>query len=128
MAERNDLPDHLPEELDRLIIIGNRMVRDLDDRTSPFAQMMTRAQGEYVLAARALIDVDLMTGAGIAEARRLQAQARRYQDLCVWISNCLEEAGQAEDEDAEFDEHDEPAIEEMKEMMHGRRDKPATDA
>ena len=120
---------HLPEELELLIAVtlGDKIERALTDKTSPFARMMDNARAEYIAAVAQLIEVELHNTVGRAEASRLQAQARRYRDLCEWIGAALEQAGHAED--ALDQDHDEDAVEQLKEQLNGpRTDKPAFDA
>ena len=83
--------------------------------------MMSRAQQEYVSAVRALVyETEL------PRIQSLQAQARRYEDLCVWINDAMEAAGVADDDLAS--ETGDEAIEQLKDMQYGNRDKPADDA
>jgi regulator of protease activity HflC (stomatin/prohibitin superfamily) len=119
----------LSEEEREFIIaatLGDNIERACTDQTSPLAHLLARSRGEYSAAVLALIDTDLHDAKGISEATRLQAQARRYQDMCHWINDALEAAGQADEILA--DDVDGEAVEQLKEQMNGKRDKPAPDA
>jgi hypothetical protein len=122
-----DRPAHLPDEISILDAqsLGDQIERAIAIPTSPFAEMMRRAREAYCAALAVLIECDLLTPEGIMDAIRVQAEARRYKDLCHWIEEALEMAGRAD----KILENTEPAIEELEELIHGRRhDKPAFDA
>lgn len=106
--------------------LGMRIEKHLLDPKDPFTMFLDRSRDEFIAAATALIDVDLSTRDGIDQARRLQAEARRYRDLCSWITDALEEREAAIE--AIDGEEEEAAVEELKDMINGNRSKPAPDA
>ena len=121
---------HVPGDYEDIIAatLGDNIERALRARVSPFSKMMAKARDNAVDGIHALIDADLNTRVGIEEAKRFQAQAVRYRDLVIWIHNALEEAGVA-DENLDQEETEEPAIEQLKEQLHGKSSvKPAPDA
>ena len=120
---------HIESDLPALIAaaeLGDRIERHLLDPKDPFTLMLDRARDEFMAATQALLDADLTTVEGIEQARSLQAKALRYRDMCAWITDALEnreaaaEAINGEEEDA--------AVEQLKDMLHGNRSKPASDA
>lgn len=129
MADLDDLA-HLPEDEEALLnaTLGDELRKALDNPKSPFSQMMERARAEYTAGVLALIDADLHTKEGIADAIRVQAHATRYRDMCRWIRDALEKAALADAQLLETADVDEPAIEELMEQRHGKRGKPAFDA
>lgn len=120
---------HLESDLGPLIAaaeLGDRIERYLTDAKSPFSMMLARAREEFIAATQALLEADLQTSSGIEQARSLQATAKRYSQMCIWITQALEER-----EDAVDDlngEEEEAAVEELKDMQNGSRAKPAPDA
>jgi len=106
--------------------LGMRIEKHLLDRTDPFTMFLDRARDQFMAAATALLDVDLNTTDGIEQARRLQAEARRYSEMCSWITDALEEREAAIE--AIDSEEEEAAVEELKDMINGNRSKPAPDA
>lgn len=121
---------HLEDDLLPLVAkatLGDRIERALQDHASPFSAMMDRARSEYLAAVSALIFSDLHTTAGIEDAKANQADARRYQDLCRWIADALEEAGAADDA-LNASAEDDPDIQQLKDDLNGQRSKPAPDA
>lgn len=120
---------HIESDLPALIAaaeLGDRIERHLLDRKNPLSMFLANAREEFIAATQALLDADLTTRDGIAQAQRLQAQAQRYRDMCAWITDALEAreaAVEALDGDVE-----EPAVEALKDMMNGHRSKPAPDA
>ena len=108
--------------------LGENIERRLLNPTDPFSMMLERARKEFLEAIVALIDTDMTTPAGITHARALQSHAARYRDMCRWISEGLTDGEQAAEElNADYGEQDQ-AIEELREQIHGKRDKPAPDA
>lgn len=120
---------HLESDLGALIAaaeIGDRIEKYLTDAKSPFSMMLDRARDEFIAASLALLDADLQTSSGIEQARSLQATAKRYSDMCRWITQALEAR-----EDAVIDlegEEEDAAVEELKDMYDASRAKPARDA
>lgn len=121
---------HLERDLAALIAaaeLGDRIEKRLLDPKDPFAMLLDRARSDFMVAVQILINADLESNDGIFEARRAQAQAVRYRDMCQWITDALEEAGGAvEAMAAEADE--DPAVEQLKDQLNGNRAKPAPDA
>ena len=120
---------HIESDLPALIAaaeLGDRIERHLLDPKSPFSMMLDRARDEFVTATQALLNADLTTVEGIEQARSLQANALRYRDMCAWITDALEEREAAVE--AIDGEQEEPAVEELKDMLNGNRSKPASDA
>lgn len=119
--DAGDLPDILAAAE-----LGMRIEKHLLDPADPFSMMLDRARESFIRAAHLLLEADLHTSDGIEQARSLQAEARRYRDMCSWITDALEEreaAVQALD-----GEQEEEAVEQLKDMIHGNRAKPAPDA
>ncbi len=120
---------HIESDLPSLIAaaeLGDRIERHLLDPKDPFSLMLDRARDEFIAATQALLDVDLHTSDGVEQARSLQATAKRYRDMCAWITDALEERAAAVEE---LDgEEEEPAVEQLKDMLNGNRSKPAPDA
>lgn len=110
------------------ISLGEAIERALTDVKSPLSALLSGARADYVSAITALIDADLTTREGIDNARQLQAKAQRYRDLCRYVSEAMEAASRAEEALEDDDASEEPAIEELKDMQHGYRGKPAPDA
>ncbi len=106
--------------------LGMRIERHLLDPKDPFTLFLDRSREQFIAAAMALLDADLITGDGIEQARRLQAEAQRYRDMCSWITDALEERESAIE--AIDGEEEEAAVEELKDMINGNRSKPAPDA
>lgn len=126
---RTDEAAHTDSDLGPLIAaaeLGDNIERHLLDARSPFSMMLDRARDEFMAATQALLDVDLQTSSGIEQARSLQAQARRYSDMCVWITQALEEREDAVD--SLNGEEEEAAVEELKDIQNASRAKPAPDA
>ena len=120
---------HTESDLGPLIAaaeLGDRIEKYLLDRKSPFSMMLDRARDEFIAATQALLDVDLQTSSGIEQARSLQADARRYRDMCIWITQALEARADAVDD--LNGEEEEAAVEELKDMFNASRAKPAPDA
>jgi hypothetical protein len=120
---------HHEDEIGPLIVaatIGDNIERALRDQTSPFAAMMFKARKEFLAAQLSLLEADLHTTAGIEQARSLQAQAKRYADLCRWITDAWDDRERALDDIDGAEE--EPAVEELKDMHDASRAKPAPDA
>lgn len=120
---------HLESDLQSLIAaaeLGDRIERHLLNAKDPFSLFLAKARTEFMSAAQLLLDVDLHTEDGVAEARRQQAIATRYRDMCVWITDALEQAGAAV-EALEADGEDE-AVEQLKDQLNVNRAKPAPDA
>lgn len=120
---------HIESDLPALIAaaeLGDRIERHLLNPKDPFSMMLDRAREEFMAATQALLDADLTTVEGIEQARSLQAKALRYRDMCAWITDALE-AREAAVEALDGDEED-PAVEELKDMLNGNRSKPASDA
>lgn len=106
--------------------LGMRIEKHLLDPKDPFTMFLDRSREQFIAAATALLDADLVTREGIEQARRLQAEANRYRDMCSWITDALEEREAAiEQIDGE---EEEAAVEQLKDMIHGNRSKPAPDA
>lgn len=108
------------------LAMGDRLERASTDKANPFSVMIDRSRAEYVQATRDLIFADLHTPDGIAKAIRLQAEARRYENLCIWVADIMEAASQAEDDLTEEIDGDE--IQKLKDQMNGNGSKPAPDA
>jgi len=106
--------------------LGDRIERYLLDAKSPFSMMLERARDEFIAATQALLDVDLQTSSGVDQARSLQAEARRYRDMCIWITQALEARADAVDD--LNGEEEEAAVEELKDILDASRAKPAQDA
>lgn len=106
--------------------LGMRIEKHLLDPQDPFTMMLDRAREQFISAAMGLLDADLITSEGIEQARRLQAEATRYRDMCSWITDALEEREAAVE--AIDGEEEEAAVEELKDMIYGNRSKPAPDA
>ena len=106
--------------------LGMRIERHLLDPKDPFTMFLDRSRDQFISAATALLDADLVTTEGIEQARRLQADAIRYRDMCSWITDALEEREAAIE--AIDGEEEEAAVEQLKDMIHGTRSKPAPDA
>ncbi len=106
--------------------LGMRIERHLLDSKDPFTMFLDRARDQFINAAHALLDADLHTRDGIEQAKRLQAEALRYKDMCSWITDALEEREAAVE--AIDGEEEEAAVEELKDMIYGNRSKPAPDA
>jgi hypothetical protein len=120
---------HLERDLHSLIAaaeLGDRIERHLLDAKDPFSLFLAKARNEFMAAVQHLLDVDLHTDDGVAEARRQQAIATRYRDMCIWITDALE-ARAAAVEALEADGEDE-AVEQLKDQMNVNRAKPAPDA
>lgn len=110
-----------------MVALGDAVEQLLTDKMNPFQMMLSRARDAFLDAQISLLDADLNTRAGIERARSAQADARRYRDMCKWIVDCFDAREEAEDHLANGEE--EPAVEELKDMIHGeRRAKPAPDA
>ena len=107
--------------------LGDNIEHQCQLKTTPLARLLKKSRDEYVLAIDGLLHCDLISAAGIEDARRMQAQAQRYRDMCTWLNDALEEAGIAE-AGAE-QEVEEDAVEELKEQLYGKpQDRPAPDA
>jgi hypothetical protein len=120
---------HIESDLPSLIAaaeLGDRIERHLLDPKDPFTMFLDRARGEFIAATQALLDVDLSTGDGVEQARSLQAKAKRYADMCSWITDAMEERESAVTA-IDGDEED-AAVEQLKDMLNGNRSKPASDA
>lgn len=120
---------HIESDLAPLIAaaeLGDRIEKYLLDPKNPFAMMLDRARDDFIAATQALLDVDLATRDGIEQARSLQAQAKRYRDMCRYITDALEEREDAA-ETLEGEEED-AAVEELKDLLNASRAKPAPDA
>lgn len=120
---------HTESDLGPLIAaaeLGDRIERYLLDPKSPVSMMLERARDEFIAASLALLEADLQTSSGIEQARSLQAEARRYRDMCRWITDALEERADAVD-DLNGAEED-AAVEELKDIIDASRAKPAPDA
>lgn len=120
---------HHEDDLRSLITmatLGDAIERAIAQPTSPFSAMLIKAREEFLAAHQSLLDCDLNTTAGIEQARSLQADARRYQDLCRWITDAWDDREQA-DETLNGGE-EEAAVEELKDLADGNRAKPAPDA
>lgn len=120
---------HTESDLGPLIAaaeLGDRIERYLLDPKHPVSMMLDRARDEFIAASLALLEADLQTSSGIEQARSLQAQARRYSDMCRWITDALEERADAVD-DLNGEEED-AAVEELKDILDASRAKPAPDA
>lgn len=125
-----DLSHFEPDELELLAVstLGDNIGRLLSNRTSPLSMLLARASTEYAGALMALVEVPLQTAQGLEQATLLQAQALRYRDMCEWLRNALEDAEDADSKmEADGDGSDE-AVEELKEQLHGKRDKHSPDA
>ncbi len=121
--------DHRDDEEAGLIaaaVLGDKIERAILNPTNPFGAMMIRARDEFIAAQQALLLADLHTTDGMEQARSLQAQARRYHDMCRWITDAWDDRDEAEEliEGAQ----EEPAVEELKDIQNGNRAKPAPDA
>ena len=120
---------HIESDLPALIaaaVLGDRIEKYLTDPKSPFCMMLDRARDEFLAATEALLNADLTTVDGIEQARSLQATALRYRDMCSWISDALEARAAAVE--AIDGEEEEPAVEQLKDMLNANRSKPAPDA
>lgn len=120
---------HTESDLGPLIAaaeLGDHIERYLLDAKSPFSMMLERARDEYIAATQALLDADLQTSSGVDQARSLQAEARRYRDMCIWITQALEARSDAVDD--LNGEEEEAAVEELKDILDASRAKPAPDA
>lgn len=106
--------------------LGMRIEGYLLDPKSPFTMMLDRAREEFIDATLSLLETDLHTGSGIEQAMSLQAKARRYSDMCRYITDALEERESAVE--ALDGEEEEAAVEQLKDMIYGPRSKPAPDA
>ena len=106
--------------------LGMRIEKHLLDPRDPFTMFLDRARDEFLTAVHQLLAADLVTPSGIEQARCLQATAQRYRDMCSWITDALEEREQAIE--AIDGEEEEAAVEELKDMINGKRSKPASDA
>lgn len=88
------LPETLDQWLETKVLIGERLTLALrHDRSSPFALMMKRAADHAVIAAKALLEVDLKNN--VADAVSHQSEVRRYLQLYGWINEALNEAESA---------------------------------
>ena len=120
---------HIESDLPALIAaaeLGDRIERHLLNAKDPFSLFLAKARTEFMSAAQLLLDVDLHTEDGVAEARRQQAIATRSRDMCIWITDALEDRAAAV-EALEADGEDE-AVEQLKDQMNVNRAKPAPDA
>jgi hypothetical protein len=105
--------------------LGMRIEQHLLDPRNPFSMFLDRAREEFIAATLSLLDADLATSAGIEQARSLQAKAQRYQTMCAWISDAMEERESAVQ--AIDGEEEEEAVEQLKDQIYGIRAKPAPD-
>lgn len=120
---------HIESDLPALIAaaeLGDRIERHLLNPKDPFTMMLDRARDDFIAASQALLEADLHTSSGIEQARRLQAQALRYRDMCAWITDALEAREAAAE--AIDGEEEEAAVEELKDLLNAGRAKPAPDA
>lgn len=108
------------------VALGDAMERAVQEPTSPFGAMIIKARESFVDAQKALLETDLNTTAGIEQARSLQAEARRYMDLCRWITDAWDDRDQASE--ALDSGEEEAAVLELMEAQNGQRAKPAPDA
>lgn len=125
---QNDYTHVDPEELELIAAstLGDNIERLISDRTSPLSMLMARSVKEFSDAILALIEVPLQTAEGLEQAIHLQANARRYRDMCQWLRDGLSDAEAADTELA--GEVEDEAVETLKDQLHGKRDKPAPDA
>lgn len=119
-----------PEDFELIAVstLGDNIARLMSNRTSPLSMLLARASTEYAGALMALVEVPLQTAEGLAQATLLQAQALRYRDMCKWLRDSLEDAEDADARIAADGDGEDEAVEELKEQLHGKRDKPAPDA
>lgn len=126
MQVEADHRDDMIPAITAMAVLGDNIERALTTPTSPFSAMMERARAEFIAAQTALLHVDLHTKEGMEQARSLQADARRYRDLCAWIVDAFDNREAAEE--ALVSEEDEDAVEELKDTLYGTaRAKPAPD-
>lgn len=65
------------------------IIQDVQAET-PFGLVIRRAEAAAVQAVKGLVECDLFTRAGIEKARALQAEARRYRDIAIWLDQELQ--------------------------------------
>lgn len=116
------------EELEMIAAstLGDNIERLISDRTSPLSMLLARAATQYSSALLAFLDVPLQTAEGLEQAIHLQAEARRYRDMCQWLKDGLTDAEYADD--AMAGEVEDEAVEELKDQLNGKRDKHSYDA
>ena len=108
------------------IELGDRIEQHLKDAKSPFSMFLDRARDHFLVANHQLLEADLQTSDGVKQAQRLQAEAQRYMRMCSWIADAFE--GRESAANSMTGEVEEAAVEELKEQIYGKRDKPAPDA
>lgn len=124
---------HLADDIAPLvaqIAMGDEVMRALMDSRNPFSMMLEKACVQFQSAALSLLDpavTDLTTPQGIEQARSLQATARRYIEMCEWISESMSDAHAAETTLSD-DEEEEDAVAQLMEQQNGHRAQPAPDA
>ena len=89
-----DLPDELA--LRAAQALGDAVEQGCLNLKSPFGAMMRRARIEFVSAIDGMLHADLVTDEGLNKARKSQADAKRYFDLCHWVKDCMDEASMAD--------------------------------
>jgi len=83
------------QEAEQDFALGINLQDALAHHGTPIRIILSQAAKEACEATRALIDADLYSDEGIAQARVLQAQALRYRELIEWVDEKLAEAGDA---------------------------------
>lgn len=81
-----------PEELYRYLQnerVADSIRRELQNPTSPFAEMIGRARVEFIDALDRLIGADLYQDTGITAARKAQNDAKRFLDIQRWIAEAI---------------------------------------
>lgn len=107
---------------------GEHIEAMLRDAGSPLVRMMAKARAAFLDATHSLLHADLNTTEGITQARSLQAEARRYLDLAIFIADEIDDAEVQASSPDEVEE-EETAVEELKDIINGYgRAKPADDA
>jgi aminoglycoside phosphotransferase (APT) family kinase protein len=67
------------------------IISELADQKSTLSFLIARTRKEAIDALAALMDVDLYNTIGLSDARRLQANARRYFELVSWLRDAAKE-------------------------------------
>ena len=88
-----DVPDLA--HLYRLSAKSKFMVLEMLNENSPLRMVLEKAHREADAALDKLIDADLFTDAGIAQARRLQNVINRHMDLMRWVDSITAEGDEA---------------------------------
>jgi hypothetical protein len=88
-----------PDRINALIAdvaLGNQIVSEFSTKGSAINLVFDRARREAERGLAALVECNLETAGGLANAKTAQSHVLRYRDLIRWLDGAIKQADQSE--------------------------------